>query len=66
MVGNEIFFDQIAPCYIKGIFTISKAHIKYSQARSYACQGGSMLKNLSPGPAGTISHKLLTYERIKT
>jgi hypothetical protein len=29
--------------------------MKYSQALSYACQGGSILRNLSPTSAGTMS-----------
>lgn len=32
-------------------------NVKYSQERSYACQGGSMLRNISPGTAGTMSPK---------
>lgn len=38
-------------------FSIPWVNMKYSEARSYACQGGSMLRNLSPETAGTISHK---------
>lgn len=41
--------------------SIPWVNMKYSQARSYACQGGSMLRNRSPGTAGTMSHKLLIY-----
>ena len=35
-----------------------RVKLKYSQACSYACQGGSMLRNLSIGSVGTMSYKL--------
>jgi len=38
--------------------------MKYSQALSYACQGGSMLRNLSPASAGTMSHKFFIWKLI--
>lgn len=45
--------------FLTVVYTCSIPHvkIKYSQALSYACQGGSMLRNLSPTSAGTVSHK---------
>lgn len=41
--------------------SIPRVNMKYSAARSYACQGGSMLRNLSPGTAGRMSQKLPIY-----
>lgn len=45
------------------VYTCSDPQLnkKYSQARSYACQGGSMLRNLSPGTPGTMSDKFPIY-----
>lgn len=40
--------------------------MKYSQALSYACQEGSMLRNLSPASAGTVSHKFCICKIIQT
>lgn len=41
-------------------------NVKYSQERSYACQGGSMLRNISPGTAGTMSPKLFIWNWKET
>lgn len=45
--------------YLTDVYTclIPWVNVKYSQERSYACQGGSMLRNISPGTAGTMSPK---------
>lgn len=45
--------------------SIPCVNMKYSLARSYACQDGSMLRNLSPGSAGTISHKFFIYKTLE-